>query len=403
MQHHSLQFRELLRLAVRTFRVKPTRAVLTVLGMSVGIGTVLFLVSLGYGLQYILIGKLITTEDSLITMEISYPTENNLVIRKETLDSLRTYLDVAEVSPVAQFPGELSIEGTSGLLVDTLIVEPTYFRLTGLLPSLGTIPDASLNGAVLTSQTLVPVGLVVDETALNRKIDLKVFYQDDITGTYQEAVSSVPIPVKGIIVDESAQPEVVVFSTSLSADPPFYRKALVKSTNIDAVEPLRDRLISEGFLVSARIDLVNQARKITNIITIVLGVFGITALIVSAIGMFNTMIVGFMERTYEVGILKSIGATDADVRNLFLLEATIMGLLGGVGGILIGVFSGRGLNVLMNIWAKSEGGKEFQLFLTPWWFIVLILGLSLIIGLISGLWPAYRATRLSPKAAFTRR
>lgn len=403
MEGHSLQFKELLRLALRTFRVKPTRAVLTVMGMSVGIGTVLFLVSLGYGLQYILIGKLITTEDSLITMEISYPTENNLVIRKETLDNLRTYLDVAEVSPVAQFPGELSIEGTSGLLVDTLIVEPTYFRLTGIVPSFGTTPEKLENSAILTSQTLVPIGLVADESALNKKLDLKVFYQDDITGTYQEAVSSIPIPVKGVIMDETAQPEVIVFATSLSSDPPFYRKALVKSTTIDTVEPLRDRLIGEGFLVSARIDLVNQARKITNIITLVLGVFGITALIVSAIGMFNTMIVGFMERTYEVGILKSIGATDADVRNLFLLEATMMGLLGGIGGIFIGVFSGRGLNVLMNVWAKSSGGKEFQLFLTPWWFIVLILGLSLIIGLISGLWPAYRATRLSPKAAFTRR
>lgn len=403
MERHSLQFKELLRLALRTFRVKPTRAVLTVLGMSVGIGTVLFLVSLGYGLQYILIGKLITTEDSLITMEISYPTENNIVIRKENLEKLRTYSDVAEVSPVAQFPGELSINGMSGLLVDTLIVEPTYFRLTGLIPSLGSIPGDQENGAVLTSQTLVPIGLATDTTALNKDLNLKVFYQDDITGTAQEALSSVPIPVKGIIMDDTAQPQAIVFASSLSADPPFYRKALVKATNIDAVETLRDRFINEGFLVSARIDLVNQARKITNIITMVLGVFGVTALIVSAIGMFNTMIVGFMERTYEVGILKSIGATDSDVRNLFLLEATMMGLLGGVGGILIGVFSGRGLNVLLNVWAKSSGGKEFQLFLTPWWFVVLILGLSLIIGLISGLWPAYRATRLSPKAAFTRR
>lgn len=403
MPGNSLQFRELLRLASRTFRTKPTRALLTVLGMSVGIGTVLFLVSLGYGLQYILIGKLITTEDSLITMEISYPTENNIVIRKDTLEKLREYSDVAEVSPVAQFPGELSSEETSGLLVDTLVVEPTYFRLTGLIPSIGAIPNASGNGAVLSSQTLVPIGLMADRTSLGKQLGLKVFYQDDISGTYQEASSSVPIPLRGVIMDDTIQPQAIVFASSLSADPPFYRKALVKAKNIDVVESLRDRFISEGFLVSARIDLVNQARKITNVITIVLGVFGITALIVSAIGMFNTMIVGFMERTYEVGILKSIGATDGDVRNLFLVEAMMMGLLGGVGGIVIGIFSGRGLNALMNIWAKSSGGKEFDLFLTPWWFIVLILILSLLIGFVSGLWPAYRATKLSPKEAFTRR
>ena len=403
MERHSLKFKELLRLSSRTFRTKPTRALLTILGMSVGIGTVLFLVSLGYGLQYILIGKLITTEDSLITMEISYPTENNIVIRKETLEKLREYNDVAEVSPVAQFPGELSTDSNSGLLVDTLVVEPTYFRLTGLIPSVGKIPEALGNGAVLSSQTLAPMGVIADKSAIGKLLGLKVFYQDDISGTYQEASSSVPIPIEGIITDEAIQPQAIVFASSLSADPPFYRKVLVKARNIDVVEPLRDRFISEGFLVSARIDLVNQARKITNVITIVLGVFGITALIVSAIGMFNTMIVGFMERTYEVGIFKSIGATDNDVRNLFLVEAMMMGLLGGVGGILIGVFTGRGLNTLMNIWAKSSGGDEFQLFLTPWWFIVLILILSITIGFISGLWPAYRATKLSPKEAFTRR
>jgi len=244
---------------------------------------------------------------------------------------------------------------------------------------------------------------VADQTALTKKLGLKVFYQDDATGISQEVVSSVPMSISGLIMDDTLQPQVIVFANSLSADPPFYRKALVKARNIDVVEILRDKLINEGFLVSARIDLVNQARKITNVITIVLGVFGITALIVSAIGMFNTMIVGFMERTYEVGILKSIGATDGDVRNLFLVESTMMGLLGGVGGIAIGMVAGNGLNLLLNVWAKSLGGKGFQLFLTPWWFIVLILVLSLFIGLISGLWPAYRASKLSPKEAFTRR
>ena len=80
MSEHKLGFRELFKLSLRTFRVKPVRAILTVAGMSVGIGAVIFLVSLGYGLQYILIGKLVTTEDSLITMEISYPSESKLVI-----------------------------------------------------------------------------------------------------------------------------------------------------------------------------------------------------------------------------------------------------------------------------------------------------------------------------------
>ena len=110
-----------------------------------------------------------------------------------------------------------------------------------------------------------------------------------------------------------------------------------------------------------------------------------------------------MERIYEVGILKSIGATDGDVRNLFLMESVMMGLLGGVGGIALGVVSGKFLNFALSLLAVRLGGKAFELFLTPWWFILLVIGLSLFIGFISGFWPARRAAALSPKEAFTKR
>ena len=403
MSRNHLRFKELVSLSLRTFHIKPVRAILTVLGMSVGIGTVLFLVSLGYGLQYILIGKLVKTQDSLITLEASYPTESNLVIKRTVLDTLAENTDVSEVSPVAEFPGEMTIEGGSGLLVDTLIVEPSFFRLVGVKPDKGTILNTNEAGVVVSSQSLVPLGLKIDESSLGKKISLKVFYQDNETNIGEEASSSILLPIRGIIVDETIQPQIIIFPNSLSAQPPFYRKALIKAKDIDVMERLRDRLISQGYLISAHVDLVNQARKITNFITTVLGIFGITALIVSAIGMFNTMIVGFLERVYEVGILKSLGATDSDIRNLFLMESTIMGLLGGVGGIIIGITTGKILNFSLNIVAVRLGGKPFELFLTPWWFIALIMLLSLTIGLLSGLWPAHRATKLSPKEAFTRR
>src|SRR3990167_5889233 len=113
-QQSKLKFGELFRLSLRTFRVKPVRAVFTIAGMSVGIGAVIFLVSLGYGLQYILIGKLVTTEDSLITMEVSYPSETNLAITKEEIYNIRTIPEVAEVGPIYEFPGEINREGDSG-------------------------------------------------------------------------------------------------------------------------------------------------------------------------------------------------------------------------------------------------------------------------------------------------
>ena len=403
MSDNKLKSRELLSLSFRSFRTKPQRALLTILGMSVGIATVLLLVSLGYGLQYILIGKLMTTEDSLITMEISYPSESNILIKKSLLDNLRTYENISEVSPVAEFPGEISESGNSGLLVDTRIVEPAYFRLSGLLPDIGSFPTVSEPGLVASSQTLIPLGLTIDETLLNKSIDFKVFYQDEKNNISEEVNSIAPIKIKGIISDESISPTTIIFANSLSKEPPFFNKALVKAKNINVLEELRDRLLGEGFLVSARIDLVTQARKITNIITIILGVFGITALVVSSIGMFNTMLVGFLERIYEVGVLKSLGATDYDVRNLFLVEASMMGFLGGVGGIIIGIGGGKILNILLSLLAANFGGSAITLFLIPWWFVFIILILSVLIGFFSGWWPAHRAAGLSPKEAFTKK
>jgi len=398
-----LKFIELVSLSLRGFRTRPERAFFTILGMAVGIGTVLLLVSLGYGLQYILIGKLITTSDSLITMEVSYPTESNLQIQQPLVDKLKTYENVAEVSPIAEFPGEVSQDGGSGLLIDTLVVEPAYFRLTGILPDVGLTPTDAETGAVTYSQTLAPLGLVADKTALDKTLNFKVSYQNNKDNTTIESDSISPVKIKGIITDPATSPTAVIFSSALSVPPPFYSKVLVKAKNVDVLAALRDRLLGEGFSVSARIDLVTQARQITNILTIILGVFGVTALIVSAIGMFNTMLVGFMERTYEVGILKSLGATDYDVRNLFLIEASAMGLFGGLGGIVIGITMGKILNLLLSIVATKFGGETIQLFLIPWWFVFLILFLSVMIGFVSGWWPAHKATGLSPKEAFNRK
>ena len=401
---------ELLVLSSRSFRTKPQRAFLTIMGMSIGIATVLLLVSLGYGLQYILIGKLMTTQDSLVAMELSYPTESNITIKKPLLDELKSTENIDEVSPVAEFSGEISQAGASGLMTDTRIVEPSYFRLSGLLPNIGTTLDKK-DGLIVSSQTLSALGIPPDQSSLGKMFDLKVSFQDQNSAvnfsTYSNAPEQIstagPIPLIGIISDDSMAATTIIYASSLSVPPPFYQKILLKAKNVDVLETLRDKMIGKGFEVSARIDLVTQAKKITNIITIVLGVFGITALIVSAIGMFNTMLVGFLERIYEVGILKSLGATDGDVRNLFLVDSGIMGFMGGAGGVLIGFSIGKIFNFILSFVATRLGGKSLELFLTPFWFVLVIMAFSILIGFASGYWPAHLAAKLSPKEAFTKK
>jgi len=399
---HSLSGWDLLKLSLRVFRTKPTRTLLTVLGMSVGIGTVVFLVSLGYGLQYILIGSLITSEDSLITLEASYPSESGKAIDPAKMDDIKLNPEVDSVSPVAEFPGELSIAGGApGIVPITRVVRSTYFKLAGVSPDLGESFTEDNPGAILSTQALRLLGLTPDQSIIGKEITGNVSYPN-ADGTYDDVIIS-KLQIRGIISDETEPPLAYVPYSAVSKEPTAFKSMLIKARNIDQVVPLRDKLEKEGFLISAKVDLVNQAKKITNAITTVLLVFGTAALIVSAIGMFNTMIVGFLERIYEVGVMKSLGATDGDVQNLFLMESFVIGFLGGLTGIILGMGVGGIINYAMSTLSTHLGSKALTLFITPTWFIIVTLILSSCIGIVSGALPARNASKLSPREAFVRK
>lgn len=143
-------------------------------------------------------------------------------------------------------------------------------------------------------------------------------------------------------------------------------------------------------------DTVEQANKIFQVITTVLAVFGIVALVVSAIGMFNTMTITLLERTNEIGVMKSIGASNADIAKLFVTEAVIMGFLGSIAGVLLGFASSGLVNILFNVLATKMGGEVVDIFHTPVNFVIFVILFGSIIGLLTGLFPARRAGKLDP-------
>lgn len=397
-----LRTADLFRLSLRVFRLRPSRTLLTVLGMSLGIGTVLFLVSLGSGLQFILIGQLAATEDSLITLEAFYPPETSLNISQQDIDDSILIPESAEISPVAEFPGEIK-SGDLAAFILAKVIRPNYFRLSGTIMDYGE-PFTEQDDAVVVSNTALRLlNLEENDQSLGIETSAQVFYPAENAIDIRIAEASSSLRIVGIIEDEFQPPFVMIPVEALSDKPPSFQKLFVKAKSINDVEPLRDKLIEDGYIISARIDLVNQAVQILNITTIILGIFGIAALLVSAIGMFNTMIIGFLERVFEVGIMKSIGASARDVRNLFLMESLMMGFLGGLGGIVLGVGAGELFNLGLNALARQLGGRPVDIFIYPPRFIVLIILLSGLVGILAGFWPARRASKLSPRQAFMRK
>jgi ABC-type antimicrobial peptide transport system permease subunit len=128
---------------------------------------------------------------------------------------------------------------------------------------------------------------------------------------------------------------------------------------------------------------------------ILAGIGGV-ALLVAAIGIANTMVMAVLERTREIGIMKAIGGSDGDIRRIFLIEASAIGLFGGVAGVSLGWLVGRVINFGANVYIQQQGGTAGNLFSLPFWLIGGAIGFSIAVSLVAGSYPAARAAKLNP-------
>jgi ABC-type antimicrobial peptide transport system permease subunit len=135
------------------------------------------------------------------------------------------------------------------------------------------------------------------------------------------------------------------------------------------------------------------------IISMVLGGVGGIALAVAAIGVINTMIMSILERTREIGVMRAVGAKRSTVSWLFTIEAALLGFWGGVFGVAFGYGLTRIANVVLNKQLSSSAGNAHNIIGLPLWLIVSVIGITTVIGLLAGLYPARRAAKLDPVEA----
>jgi putative ABC transport system permease protein len=112
--------------------------------------------------------------------------------------------------------------------------------------------------------------------------------------------------------------------------------------------------------------------------------------------MFNTMTVTLLERTKEIGIMRTIGGSPLNIKIMFLTESVLMGFLGGMVGIGMGVGGGLTVNYMLNVLATRMGGVAMELFRFPMSFLIFIAVFSAIMGYLTGLYPSSRAGSLNP-------
>lgn len=158
---------------------------------------------------------------------------------------------------------------------------------------------------------------------------------------------------------------------------------------------VREQIDNMGYSTSSVADTVAQIDKLFGTVRLILASFGMVALAVASLGMFNTMTVSLMERTHEVGVMKAMGMRSNEVRELFLAEAMVMGILGGFFGVSMGILLGKLLGVLLSVVSLAKGVGLINISYVPFGFVAFIIILSFVVGVITGVYPARRATRIS--------
>jgi ABC-type antimicrobial peptide transport system permease subunit len=122
-------------------------------------------------------------------------------------------------------------------------------------------------------------------------------------------------------------------------------------------------------------------------------------LAVASIGIINTLVMAILERRREIGVMKAIGASDGDLRGLFFAEAGAMGMFGGVLGVALGWTIGRVINLGTNVYLKRQHFPPEEIWFVPWWLVAAAIAFSIVVSLLSGLYPAGRAAKLDPVQA----
>ncbi len=391
---------DIMMLSTRMFKTNPSRTWLTILGMGVGTGAVVALVGLGFGLQGIILDKIVLG-DSLLSLNVTNPASHAVVLDQPTVAAFAQDTRVKDVSPMATFPTLVNYEGLIGN-ANLEGMKPSYFLYTGAKVASGEFftdktATEDRNSVIITSAMLKLFGIANADDAIGKTLTFKVLVPQDGTDAQSEVPIDKEYKIKGVESDDGTLAAIVTLDEfEAHFQVPYYDRVQVRVKDTAGLAPMQDEIIGKGFVVTALSKTVDQANKIFQGIQAVLAVFGSIALTVSAIGMFNTMTVTLLERTAEIGVMRTIGASSLDIVVLFVAEAIIVGLLGGVVGILMGVGIGMIANGLLGVVASKFGGQAVHLFSYPIPFLLFITVFSGGVGFLTGLFPARRAAKINP-------
>lgn len=179
----------------------------------------------------------------------------------------------------------------------------------------------------------------------------------------------------------------------------YYTSLKVKADDMDHVNEVADVIRNMGYNVETNAEYLNSMKSQFAVVQAVLGGIGAVSLLVAAIGIANTMMMSIYERTKEIGVMKVLGCSLKNIREMFLLEAAFIGLLGGIAGNILSFVMSAVINVVAGNSGVLSTGTDSNISYIPWWLVLMSMAFAVLVGVLAGYFPAKRAMKLSPLAA----
>lgn len=390
--------------------VNKVRSALTMLGIIIGIGSVIALIAIGQGAQSSIQANIQAIGSNLIIVSPGAPRGIGVAVSAgrgsaQTLTMADEQALAKELTNIKAIDPELSrryqvtAKGTN-----------TNTTVLGTDQDYPTVRNLNIDtGSFITSeqvQTLAKVAVLgpttrddlfgtgadtLGQTIRINSINFKIIGVTQAKGgsgfTNQDDMVFIPISVaQHYLAGPNASGQPYVSTISISADNPTDMTSVQQQVTNDllALHHLSDPTLAD-FQVQNQADIVSAASSVTGTFTILLASIAGISLLVGGIGIMNMMLTTVTERTREIGLRKAIGATRTDINFQFLTEAIMLTFLGGIIGIICGW--------LVSLLATRFAGIATQISLSS---VVLAFGVSAAIGVIFGYYPALRASRLNP-------
>lgn len=257
-------------------------------------------------------------------------------------------------------------------------------------------PSSAKKVAVVNKAFLDATGIDI-EKALNETFETSVLVSNILKTDMDRPARSdnATYKIVGVIDGGSSPIMYVPFEDVRGLGISNYSQAKLVANRPDTLAEVRKNVDALGYKTSSVADTIAQIDKMFVTVRLLLASFGFVALAVASLGMFNTMTVSLMERTHEVGVMKAMGMRSSEVRELFLAESMAMGILGGLFGVSVGMLAGTLLGVVLSVFSVAKGVGWVSISDTPIPFIIVVLILSFTVGVLTGIYPARRATTIS--------